>query len=280
MRRRQTSRRIRQPHADRLRVRDKVTWVAVGGILAILLLAIWMIATANGSNQTDRRIAILSSIPLRWGEGGVDDIVNGKAQPDPLVARLQQFGKIAFVDSVSEIQAAKPDVAILIQPRPLSPDEFVRLDKWVRAGGRLLIFADPALQWPSELPIGDPQRPLFTSMLSPILSYWGLELVMPTDAVEATENTDIGEFSVEMASVGNWQRAGGDANASGNCRIDRNRIMAECRPGKGQVILVADADLLHHQNWQSAMGSGERNDNIIWVGDLLDALTDGARIVS
>ena len=65
---------------------------------------------------------------------------------------------------------------MMIQPRPLSPQENVALDNWVAAGGRLLLFADPALTEDSAFAIGDRRRPQDVVLLSPILARWGLEL--------------------------------------------------------------------------------------------------------
>lgn len=143
--------------------------IALAGVCAVLALSgLWHVLGRDGPPPPASRIALLSSVPLQWGDADIAAIAQGKGQPDPLIARLSDAGTISFVDSVAQIQAGRPDIALLIQPRALSPDEMVRLDKWVRAGGRLLLFADPALQWPSERKIGDPERPLFTSLLSPL----------------------------------------------------------------------------------------------------------------
>ena len=56
-------------------------------------------------------------------------------------------------------------------------------------------------------------------------------------------------------------------------------LVAECRPGKGQVILVADADLLHSALWQSALPGGDSSPNMDWTMQLLDRLERGSRLV-
>jgi hypothetical protein len=256
-------------------LRNRLLWAAALCALLLIVALTWMYrGAADGAPQ--RRIAVMSSIALQWGEADLGAVAKGEAQPDPLVWQLAQSGQVEFVDSIAGLQAAKPDIAILIQPRALSPDELVRLDSWVRAGGRLLLFADPALQWPSGLPLGDPARPLFTSMLSPILAHWGLELALPMDATEEAIEFDYGDKRLAMVSPGIWQATAG-RDVDGNCRIDIDSRFAECRPGKGQAVLIADADMLHHEIWQPSLG---RNDNLLLVGQMIDALAAGKRVVS
>ncbi|MGL5839152.1 MAG: DUF4350 domain-containing protein [Sphingorhabdus sp.] len=259
--------------------RKSIFWIAALCALLILVTLVWVVRSAEQADIPQRRLAILSSIALQYGEGDLGSVVKGKASPDPLIERLAQSGTPVFVDSIAELQAAKPDVAILIQPRALSPDELVRLDNWVRAGGRLLLFADPALQWPSELPFGDPQRPLFTSMLSPILAHWGLELALPVDEGEPTLELNHKGQNLQFASPGNWVALSDRKKRTGNCRIDISGFLAECWPGKGQAILIADADMLHSDFWRSGLGRADSNDTVKWVAHLIDALSKGERII-
>jgi hypothetical protein len=255
-------------------------WWALGlcALLGLLAAFWWYRGVADEVGQQQRNITVMSSIALQWGEGDLGSIARSESAPDPVVARLAELGQLTFVDNIAQLQAAGPDVAILIQPRALSPDELVRLDNWVRAGGRLLLFADPALQWPSSLPLGDPQRPLFTSMLSPILAHWGLDLALPMDATEATVEASFRDFRLAFVAPGIWQ-AGGGKDANGQCRIDRAAFVAECRPGKGQVLLVADADLLHSEQWQAVVGRSDDVDNLRFAAFLIDALSAGRRVV-
>jgi hypothetical protein len=260
--------------------RNGIYWtVGLCALLAIVAL-VWIgRGAADDKAAAQRKVAVMSSIALQWGEGDLGAVVRNEAAPDPLVTRLSKQGKLDFVDSVAGLQAAKPDIAILVQPRALSPEEYVRLDNWVRAGGRLLVFADPALQWPSELPFGGPERPLFTSMLSPILAHWGLELALPMDATEEAVQVDYQGSSLVLVSPGIWIASEEAKNAKGQCRIDPARYFAECRPGKGQVLLVADADMLNAELWQSGVPNVDSNDNIVWVERMIGALCEGRRIV-
>lgn len=239
---------------------------------------LWLWQASRAKPAEKPPLVLMSSIDLQWGEAGLGAVAQGKGAPDPLFARLSENHRIIAVDNAGQLQASRASVAMLVQPRPFAPADLVRLDQWVRAGGRLLFFADPALQWPSALPIGDPAHPLFTSMHSPLFTHWGLELVLPitADATSAEALADVGKRQVRILSAGQWQPQG---KGSGHCRIAKGGLVAECRPGKGQALLVADADLLHASLWQSALPGTDASANIEWVEQLLARLAGGIRVV-
>lgn len=253
-------------------------------LLLVLLLgaaALWFWYSRKAAPSESEPLVLMSSIDLLWGEAEFGALAKGEVEPDPLYKRLKETRKIIAADNVAQLQASKAKVALLIQPRAFAPDELVRLDHWVRAGGRLLFFADPALQWPSDLPIGDPARPLFTSMHSPLFNHWGIELVLPMEAeAESAEVAiDVGQYEIRTLSAGQWQGRAKGSGDEANCRIAEKALVAECRPGKGQVILVADADLLHSSIWQSALPGSDSSSNIDWVEKLVSRLAQGRRLV-
>ena len=71
----------------------------------------------------------------------------------------------------------------------------VELDQWVRGGGRLLLLADPMLEWPSERPLGDRLRPPPAFADTGLLAHWGLRLERP-DSAEPVERT--------IAGIASW----------------------------------------------------------------------------
>ena len=64
----------------------------------------------------------------------------------------------------------------MAQPLGQAPEDLFALDNWVRSGGRMLLLADPLLEWPSERPLGDPLRPPPTFVDTGLLGHWGLRL--------------------------------------------------------------------------------------------------------
>ena len=257
---------------------------AIGSLLAILLIGLGAILSSlNGVGRAPRstKIALLSSIPLQWGEGDLKSVVEGEGKPDPLFERLSEMRDVVAVDNFEQVQAAGTKVALLIQPKAFSPEELVRLDNWVRAGGRLVFFADPALDWPTSLPLGDAQRPLFTSLHSPLFAHWGLELVLPVDADHAQSRIEakLGKFELSLKSPGTWMPTEAGNTGLQPCRIERSALIAECRLGKGQALLVADVDMLNSEFWESAVPAVTKSSNVELVEYLIAAAEDGLRVV-
>lgn len=115
-------------------------------------------------------VGLFTSLPLLWNEyGQLSELLQPENESHWAVAVLAERGTIRPLDRISPMPQ---DLGLLVmaQPRPLSPDENVALDQWVRGGGRVLLFADPMLTQHSHFPIGDRRRPEGTVLLSPILT--------------------------------------------------------------------------------------------------------------
>ena len=116
----------------------------------------------------------MTSLPLVWGETpSPESILSGEARAAPIYRYWRDQYEIAAVDSLENLPQDDPDVVILAQPRAMDPADLATLDAWVRTGGDAIILTDPDLVWPSDLPFGDPRRPLASGMLSPLPGEWG-----------------------------------------------------------------------------------------------------------
>jgi hypothetical protein len=122
----------------------------------------------------------------------------------------------------------------MAQPQAQTAENLVVLDEWVRRGGRLLLLADPLLEWPSKRPFGDLTRPPAMFMDTGLLAHWGLRLDAP-DQPGAAERT-LGGYKVVTVSPGAMH---------GTCSISADRLVAHCRIGRGAATVIADADLLN-----------------------------------
>ncbi len=231
-------------------------------------------ATANGP-----KLGLMTTLPLQWSEGGIEAAISSDAEPHPAYARLSAAYQIVPIDNLENIDRYGLRLLLLAQPRAMSPSELVKLDEWVRKGGRLLVLADPALQWGSLYPLGDRRRPLFTSLLSPLLSHWGVELVLPINEDQPLSIQEIDGLTLRTKTPGEWRSK--QAGTEANCKISLNAIIADCTVGKGRAFLVADADLLDTVYWEgrgvrSITGSDEFG-NMQWIEALIRALQDGKK---
>lgn len=224
-------------------------------------------------------LGLMTTLPLQWSEGGIEADLATDAKPHPAYARLQERYDVRPLDNLDDLDQHSLSLILLAQPRALAPAELVKLDTWVRAGGRLLILADPALQWGSLYPLGDKRRPLFTSLLSPLFSHWGLELVLPMSDQQAIAMREVDGLNIRTQTPGEWLPKPGKATA--NCQIAAHRLLADCGVGKGRALLLADADLLDSVYWEGqgvrAVTGDDEFANLQWIDAMLLALRDGAK---
>lgn len=221
-------------------------------------------------------LVMMTTLPLQWSEGGIEADLAQDARPHPAFARLSKHYDIVPIDDLKTWAPKPGHILLLAQPRALAPAELVRLDDWVRKGGRVLILADPALQWGSLYPLGDKRRPLFTSLLSPLFTHWGIELVLPMTDERPLVIRDIGAFNIRTQTPGEWLPKDGVRQA---CVIRAQGILADCRIGKGRALLVADADLLDTAYWEGQgmrmITGGDEFANLAWIESLVSSLQSG-----
>lgn len=252
------------------------------GMLLVLGLVLLLSALRYSRPEAEAAkpvLGLMTTLPLQWSEGGIEAELVADAKPHPAYARLQERYDVRPLDSFDDLDQRSLSLMLLAQPRALAAAELVKLDIWVRAGGRLLILADPALQWGSLYPLGDKRRPLFTSLLSPLFSHWGLELVLPMSDQQAIAMREVDGLSIRTQTPGEWLPKPGKATA--NCQIAAHRLLADCRVGKGRALLLADADLLDSVYWEGqgvrAVTGDDEFANLQWIDMMLLALRDGAK---
>jgi hypothetical protein len=251
-----------------------VDWrIAAGLVFAVVLAIGAFLFNQSHTNDLSRQrppVMIMSSIPLQWGEATITEIAQGEAQTPALLEALAEKRRTVLIDDFQKLDKPGKAPLVLIQPRALAPRELVQLDDWIRGGGSALVFADPALDWPSDLPLGDLRRPLFTSMLTPLFRHWGLELALPVDEAQQIEVL-VGSYLLKMKSAGLWRKTDAKKPAA-TCLIREDERLALCRVGKGQALLVADADLLDEAQWTGNLMS---EGTIDWLNAVLSDMDSG-----
>lgn len=173
-------------------------------------------------------LLLLTSLPLVFGEN-FSLQGNGSAALNALQTRY----RVVPINVADPAELAKGRLLLMAQPLAQPAEDLVALDRWVRSGGRVMLLADPALEWPSARPLGDLLRPppMFTD--TGLLQHWGLRLDAPDE--QGARLKSLGGFNILADSPGQLY---------GRCSISADRLVAQCALGKGKVVIVADADLL------------------------------------
>ena len=182
----------------------------------------------------------MTTLPIYWPESsGVDDLLKDGGETGWVRPALERDFTIRPLDTLDADTLAEFDLLMLAQPRALAPDENVALDDWIRAGGRLLLFADPMLTAHSRFRIGDRRRPQDVALLSPILSHWGLELTFDADQSPEESVVDFDGIPIPVSLSGRWSQA-----ENGSCELAGEGAIATCAIGEGRVLILADAAVL------------------------------------
>jgi hypothetical protein len=174
-------------------------------------------------------LLLLTSLPLIFNE---EFSLQGGGSP-ALKALAARY-KVTPISTTNAKELDGHKLLLMAHPLAQTAENLVDLDDWVRRGGRVLLLADPRLDWPSSRPLGDPLRPPPMFMDTGLLAHWGLTLDAPTELGPKMEK--LGGYEVMTVSPG---------VLSGHCAIDDDGLVAHCRIGKGRATVIADADLLN-----------------------------------
>lgn len=255
--------RLQRPHRVVLPIsRLRRGWLV--GALLVAALVLWAMQPRDAVRGAP--IGLFTTLPILWNEApDIAAQLNDPAPPHWARSELEARGDIVPLDTLAASGSASPlanlSRLVIAQPRPLSPQENVALDAWVRDGGRLLLLADPALTQHSDFPIADPRRPQAVALLSPILARWGLELTFD-DAQPFGERMQAGPtVPVPVNLAGRWRLA--PAPGGGEpCGTVADGLVAICALGKGRVVAVADAAVLEPED-----PAGARRAALNWLLD-------------
>jgi len=204
------------------------------GVVLLLASALALAALAFSRPRPPRppeakpTLLLLTSLPLVFGEQfSLHDAGS------PTLKALETRYRVVPISVTGPTDLSKGRVLLMAHPLAQTAENLVALDAWVRRGGRVLLLADPLLEWPSERPLGDPLRPPAMFMDTGLLQHWGVSLAGPDR--RGPQLRRLGGRDVLTVSPGSLE---------GACEIAGDHFVAHCRVGQGRATIVADADLL------------------------------------
>ena len=182
--------------------------------------------------EQQQKLLVLTTLPIVFPERLTLD-----APASPVLEALQRRYRVEPISVTAAYALKGARLLLMAQPQAQPAEQLVELDQWVRQGGRVLILADPMLAWRGEWGLSDDLAPPFTFADTGLLQHWGVRLEAPEAAGNA-ELTIAGR-SVRTLSPGRLSAIGK------LCSIDPSGHLARCKIGKGQAIVIADADFLN-----------------------------------
>jgi hypothetical protein len=220
---------------SRTRSRVPIAIVVVFAAAAVLVVAIGLHWSQGPQPRPPAKrpvLLVLTSLPLVFGEQ-----FSLQGGGSPALKALDTRYRVVPISVTNPADLGKGRLLLMAHPLAQPAEDLVALDQWVRSGGRVLLLADPMLEWPSARPLGDPLRPPPMFMDTGLLAHWGLRLDAPDEGGAKVEK--LGGYGVLTVSPGSLY---------GGCDISADRLVARCRIGKGAATVVADADLLDVQS--------------------------------
>ena len=196
----------------------------LGALAGLAALAAWAVAGSSdrlGPRPEAERpaLAMVTSLPLIFGEEfGLDNVGS------PALSRLEQRYKVIPIGVADQKSLQGKTLLLMAHPRAQPADVLVQLDHWIRGGGKLLLLADPKLNWPSSRPFGDRLRPQAAFADTGLLAHWGLKLSGPEEGSESSS---------------------GHLTSSGSCIVVGGGMVARCAIGSGWATVIADADFMN-----------------------------------
>lgn len=217
------------------RARGRRIAAAAAALLVLAAVALGMGVRDRSGSMPQRsagerpELMLLTSLPIVFSESFTLD-----APQSPVLGALRSRYRVRPISTADLKSLGSGGLLLMAQPQAQPAEVLVELDQWVRAGGRVLILADPMLEWPSDRPLGDVLRPPPGFADTGLLGHWGLRLDLPDRPGPAT--AVIQGRAVHALSPGTLVATGP------GCAIEADGLIARCSVGKGRAIVVADAD--------------------------------------
>src|SRR4051794_17808817 len=123
---------------------NRARWRALLFTLLFCLIAAALALASGRRSQPRANLLLLTSLPIVFGE---DFSLQGAGSP--ALSKLRERYEVLPISVTNGDDLAKGRLLLMAQPQAQTAENLVVLDRWVRDGGRVMLLADPMLEWPS-----------------------------------------------------------------------------------------------------------------------------------
>ena len=210
----------------------------LGGLAALGIVGAGALAIGGSNRSPDPRpraasdrpvLLLVTTLPIVFPEEFTLQGGGSKA-----LSALETRYAVVPIGTTDPRSLRQGRLLLLAHPLAQPAENLVALDEWVRRGGRVLVLADPHLEWPSKRSLGDKLRPPPSFADTGLLARWGLTLRAPDET--GPRQSPLAGYSILTASPG---------SLAGRCEVGERGFVARCRVGKGRATVIADADFLN-----------------------------------
>lgn len=126
-------------------------------------------------NTDAANVKIISSLPLEYGPGGQQAMMQGRPpQPYVVYTQMQEFFNVEMMAADFSEIAPDTDVLFIAHPPALGETQLFAIEQYILKGGEAIIMLDPHAEAMAQQAMGGiPQGPA-SSSLDPLLESWGV----------------------------------------------------------------------------------------------------------
>jgi len=121
-------------------------------------------------------VGLLTTLPMQFGAGGPQAMLQGQSQPYVLYDQLSELFTLETIRPVFEVLPDDLDVLLIIHPPTLSDDQLFQIDQFVLGGGRLIAFLDPHAEAQNPQTQNPQAQMPSASDLGGLLAAWGVAM--------------------------------------------------------------------------------------------------------
>lgn len=127
------------------------------------------------SSPKKNKVAIISTLPLETGPGGMQALMQGRSRPFALYQELSQSYDTQLLPADFNAIPAGTQVLMIVQPGNLSDVQTYAIDQYVLKGGHALVFVDPNSELAQQSASGmEPGMAQTSSTLPRLFQSWGI----------------------------------------------------------------------------------------------------------